>query len=179
MERAMTMPEGPWGLPVLPDRPDPRHSSGALSNCTPPKLFDQEDFEDDDNGNDSDASDQQPKERPRKPHLQGRFSGRLETKGDEKRLADECRLLGPLLGGVGKRGEKSRMTLAKIVRGIASGDVRCFCEEREGVIQVINTCYYIRWPTPVLGGPAAKGLTAAPYPSRPLTLVYWALRLHY
>ena len=37
--------------------------------------------------------------RPRKPHLQGRFSGRLETKQDEKRLANECRLLGPLLGG--------------------------------------------------------------------------------
>lgn len=50
---------------------------------------------------------------------------------DEKRLADECRLLGPLLGGQGKRGERSRLTLAKIVRGIASGDVRRHCEERE------------------------------------------------
>ena len=56
---------------------------------------------------------------------------------DEKRLADECRLLGPLLGGQGKRGEKSRLTLAKIVRGIASGDVRRYCEERERKLQVI------------------------------------------
>lgn len=63
----------------------------------------------------------------RRPHLKGRFSGRLETKEDEKRLTDECRLLGPLLGGVGKRGERSRLTLAKIVRGIASGDVRRHC----------------------------------------------------
>jgi hypothetical protein len=69
--------------------------------------------------------------RGRKPHLQGRFSGRLATKDDEKRLTVECRLLGPLLGGVGKRGDSSRLTLAKIVRGIASGEVRKFCEERE------------------------------------------------
>ena len=68
--------------------------------------------------------------------LQGRFSGRLETKDDEKRLADECKLLGPLLGGLGKRGEKSRLTLAKIVRGIATGDVRKYCEERERKILV-------------------------------------------
>ena len=67
----------------------------------------------------------------RKPHLQGRFSGRLATKDDEKRLLDECKLLGPLLGGAGKRGDKSRLTLAKIVRGIASGDVRKHCQERE------------------------------------------------
>lgn len=53
--------------------------------------------------------------------MQGRFSGRLPTKEDEKRLAEECRLLGPMLGGSGKRGDKSRLTLAKIVRGIASG----------------------------------------------------------
>ena len=72
----------------------------------------------------------------RKPHLQGRFSGRLTTKGDEKRLADECRLLGPLLGGVGKRGDGSRLTLAKIVRGIAAGDVRRHCEERERRVKV-------------------------------------------
>jgi hypothetical protein len=67
---------------------------------------------------------------------QGRFSGRLETKHDEKLLADECRLLGPMLGGTGKRGEKSRLTLAKIVRGIAAGDVRHFCEAREGMLRV-------------------------------------------
>jgi hypothetical protein len=72
----------------------------------------------------------------RKQHLQGRFSGRLATKDDEKRLNTECRLLGPLLGGVGKRGDSSRLTLAKIVRGIAAGDVRKFCEERERTIKV-------------------------------------------
>ena len=71
---------------------------------------------------------------------QGRFSGRLETKSDEKRLAEECKLLGPLLGGVGKRGEKSRLTLAKIVRGIASGEVRRYCEAREAELQVAAGC---------------------------------------
>jgi hypothetical protein len=74
--------------------------------------------------------------RSRKPHLQGRFSGRLATKEDEKKLLDECKLLGPLLGGAGKRGDKSRLTLAKIVRGIASGDVRKHCQERESRLQV-------------------------------------------
>lgn len=68
--------------------------------------------------------------------MQGRFSGRLETKEDEKKLHDECKLLGPLVGGVGKRGEKNRMTLAKIVRAISSGDVRKHCEERENRIHV-------------------------------------------
>ena len=72
--------------------------------------------------------------------LQGRFSGRLETKDDEKRLAEECKLLGPLLGGLGKRGEKSRLTLAKIVRGIATGEVRKYCEERERKIVVRAHC---------------------------------------
>lgn len=72
--------------------------------------------------------------------LQGRFSGRLETKDDEKRLAEECKLLGPLLGGLGKRGEKSRLTLAKIVRGIATGEVRKYCEERERKIAVRAHC---------------------------------------
>lgn len=116
----------------------------------------------------------------------------METKQDEKRLAEECKLLGSLLGGsgmccihsanlpsaiinaynlqtsnhptldetsanhtnrlfpnaeaavlidrkfviTGKRGEKSRLTLAKIVRGIASGDVRKYCEAREAKIEV-------------------------------------------
>ena len=32
--------------------------------------------------------------------LQGRFSGRLQTKLDEERLPTECAALGPLLGGV-------------------------------------------------------------------------------
>lgn len=76
--------------------------------------------------------------RAKKPHLQGRFSGRLATKEDERRLTDECRLLGPLLGGVGKRGDGSRQTLAKIVRGIASGHVRAHCEGRERKVEVRN-----------------------------------------
>ncbi|GMH32766.1 hypothetical protein BSKO_00600 [Bryopsis sp. KO-2023] len=74
----------------------------------------------------------------KKPHLQGRFSGRLETKEDEKRLQEECRLLGQLVGGVGKRGEKSRMTLAKIVRAIASGEVRKHCQDREARIHEVE-----------------------------------------
>lgn len=74
----------------------------------------------------------------KKPHLQGRFSGRLETKEDEKRLQEECRLLGHLVGGVGKRGEKSRMTLAKIVRAIASGEVRKHCTDREQRIHEVE-----------------------------------------
>jgi hypothetical protein len=37
---------------------------------------------------------------------------------------------------VGKRGDGSRLTLAKIVRGIAAGEVRKFCEERERTIKV-------------------------------------------
>lgn len=90
----------------------------------------------DDEGDDSDTNTKRGGNKVRKPHLQGRFSGRLETKADEKRLADECKLLGHLLGGVGKRGEKSRLTLAKIVRGIASGDVRKHCEAREQLLQV-------------------------------------------
>lgn len=68
--------------------------------------------------------------------MQGRFSGRLETKADEAKVNLECKLLGPLVGGIGKRGEKSRMTLAKIVRGIASGEVRKFLEDREDRIRV-------------------------------------------
>lgn len=38
----------------------------------------------------------------RKPSLEGRFSGRLPTKEDEKRLVDEVKALAPLLGGDGK-----------------------------------------------------------------------------
>lgn len=68
--------------------------------------------------------------------LQGRFSGRLETKDDERLLADECKHLGTLLGGVGKRGERARTTLAKIIRGIAAGDVRRYLESREVEIEV-------------------------------------------
>ena len=90
----------------------------------------------DEDAEDSDTNTKRVGNKARKPHLQGRFSGRLETKADEKRLADECKLLGHLLGGVGKRGEKSRLTLAKIVRGIATGDVRRHCESREAQLQV-------------------------------------------
>ena len=72
--------------------------------------------------------------------MQGRFSGRLETKEDEKRLADECRLLGQYLSDAGS-GEKALQALAKIVRGIASGDVRRHMEARERELQVgaLNT----------------------------------------
>ncbi len=38
------------------------------------------------------------------PCAQGRFSGRLASKADEKALVLECRKLGPLLGGVTKYG---------------------------------------------------------------------------
>ena len=86
---------------------------------------------------DSESSELKSRDRPRRPHLQGRFSGRLETKADEKKLADECRLLGPLLGGLSKRGDRSKLTLATIVRGIASGDVRRHCLEREHRIKVL------------------------------------------
>ncbi|KAL4427845.1 hypothetical protein ABPG75_001934 [Micractinium tetrahymenae] len=64
------------------------------------------------------------------PGMQGRFSGRLGTKEDEKRLAAECRLIGPLLGGAA-RGEKSLHTLAKLVRAIAAGSVRAHLEAME------------------------------------------------
>lgn len=67
--------------------------------------------------------------------MQGRFSGRLETKEDEKRLADECRLLGPYLSPAASA-DKSMQTLAKIVRGIASGEVRQHVEARERELQV-------------------------------------------
>lgn len=67
--------------------------------------------------------------------MQGRFSGRLGTKEDEKRLAAECRLVGPLLGGA-SRGEKSLHTLAKLVRAIAAGNVRAHLEAQEAERQV-------------------------------------------
>ena len=75
--------------------------------------------------------------------MQGRFSGRLETKNDEKLLVEECKLVGPLLGGAGKRGDKTRQTLAKIVRGIAAGDIRQHCEAREAHIQVLCRCGHL------------------------------------
>ena len=39
-------------------------------------------------------------------------------------------------GGAGRRGEKSCLTLAKIVRGIASGEVRDYCEKRDRELEV-------------------------------------------
>jgi len=93
--------------------------------------------------------------------LQGRFSGRLATKDDEKRLNTECRLLGPLLGGVGKRGDGSRLTLAKIVRGIAAGDVRKFCEERERTIKVGGSMVGGRGPSDGVEGRTRCWLTAS------------------
>ena len=71
--------------------------------------------------------------------MQGRFSGRLATKEDEKRLAAECRLIGPLLGGA-SRGEKSLHTLAKLVRAIAAGSVRAHLEALEAERQVGRGC---------------------------------------
>jgi len=44
-------------------------------------------------------------------------------------LVEECKLLGPLLGGKGKRGEASRNILAKIVRAMATGEIRQFLED--------------------------------------------------
>jgi hypothetical protein len=54
--------------------------------------------------------------------LQGRFSGRLEMKEDERLLADECSRLGPILG-LGHH-----MTLAKLARLICRGEVRAVVE---------------------------------------------------
>ena len=51
------------------------------------------------------------------------------------KLATECQLLGPLLGstaeGGAREGDPGRHTLAKIVRGFASGAVREHCQERQ------------------------------------------------
>lgn len=59
---------------------------------------------------------------------------------DEGKLAAECQLLGPLLGsaaeGGAREGDPGRHTLAKIVRGFASGAVREHCQERERQIKV-------------------------------------------
>ena len=55
---------------------------------------------------------------------------------DEAKLAAECSLLGQLLGCSGAGEEGGKPTLAKIVRGIASGAVRAHCESRERTIQV-------------------------------------------
>lgn len=56
--------------------------------------------------------------------MRGRFSGRLPTKEDEKRLADECQLLAPYLSEDG-----SLCTLATIIRAMAAGSVRAHLEK--------------------------------------------------
>ncbi|KAL6745846.1 hypothetical protein V8C86DRAFT_2964323, partial [Haematococcus lacustris] len=73
----------------------------------------------------------------RKSLMQGRFSGRLACKADEQRLVEECRLLGPLLGGQGSGGERSLTSLASIVRAISSGSVRRHCQQRELLVQPV------------------------------------------
>ncbi len=64
----------------------------------------------------------------------------MAAQEDEAKLAAECHMLGPLLGsaaeGGGREGDPGRHTLAKIVRGFASGAVREHCQERERRIQV-------------------------------------------
>lgn len=136
---SVSMPGGFEGVPL--NGSSDGHSEQQDSGCPPAANQGQlsagnreSDMDEDD---DDMAEEGKPKSgsRKKKPHLQGRFSGRLATKDDEKRLSDECRLLGPLLGGVGKRGDSSRLTLAKIVRGIASGEVRRHCEDRENKLK--------------------------------------------
>lgn len=43
------------------------------------------------------------------------------------------------MGGEGKRGDRSLLTLAKLVRGIAAGEVRQFCEAREREVQALRS----------------------------------------
>ena len=62
----------------------------------------------------------------RKPqHMQGRFSGRLPTKDDERKLADECQLMAPLLSDDG-----GLCTLPVIIRAMATGTVRAYLEKQ-------------------------------------------------
>ncbi len=63
-----------WQASSLPDR-----SPSALANPRPSEQQAAEDLEDDSDDMQTDKR-SQTKDRPRKPHLQGRFSGRLETK---------------------------------------------------------------------------------------------------
>ena len=58
--------------------------------------------------------------------MQGRFSGRLVSKDDERKLVEECRLLAPLLSNDG-----TLFTLPAIVRAMASGEVRAHLEQRK------------------------------------------------
>lgn len=71
--------------------------------------------------------------------MQGRFSGRLRRKADEKALVEQCRLLGPLLGGRPGAGNESMSHLSAIVRGVASGQVYHTLVAREALIAVRTT----------------------------------------
>uniref|UniRef100_A0A7S3QV13 Uncharacterized protein n=1 Tax=Dunaliella tertiolecta TaxID=3047 RepID=A0A7S3QV13_DUNTE len=94
----------------------------------------------------------------RKPSLEGRFSGRLPTKEDERRLAEECRLVAPLLGGTcAGRGERSMSSLAKLARAIAGGRVRQHCEEREHKIQLLQQ-HIARLEAALSGSGSIQGL---------------------
>ena len=75
---------------------------------------------------------------------QGRFSGRLKLKADEKVLMDRCRQLGPLLGGCPGTGGDSLSHLSAIVRGVASGQVYRMLHEREELIMVRVTYSFDR-----------------------------------
>lgn len=65
----------------------------------------------------------------KKSHImKGRFSGRLPTKDDERRLADECSLMGHLLS---EEGDLS--TLPNIIRAMAKGTVRAHLEREHAI----------------------------------------------
>ena len=66
-------------------------------------------------------------------HMQGRFSGRLPTKEDERKLADECQLMAPLLSEDG-----SLCTLPTIIRAMATGSVRHHLEKQRDELNSLN-----------------------------------------
>jgi len=66
-------------------------------------------------------------------HMQGRFSGRLPTKEDERKLADECQLMAPLLSEDG-----SLCTLPTIIRAMATGSVRLHLEKQRDELISLN-----------------------------------------
>jgi hypothetical protein len=60
----------------------------------------------------------------KKGHMKGRFSGRLPTKEDEKRLVEECQMISQYLSN-----DSSLCTLATIISALADGQVRKHLEE--------------------------------------------------
>ena len=103
---------------------------------------DDDDDDDDEDGEDNGSTGQPARVKRRRAGsstqqrkgMMGRFSGRLPTKDDEKALADECKKLAPYLGPpiVKKKAGTAYYpleTLPKIVRAIASGDVRKHLEK--------------------------------------------------